>query len=1284
MSVINDISDVEHFNPRKIPNDELTFDWSLACSWYSDAKRLGKDFKYPMDTVLNIAEKILGEISQRVASGEMKMEFNTKTMKKDSKQLFNLTFRKLSEGKQKFIVCNDNAPQMPAIKATDFPSIVWIPDFISLAGSTLYAKGREPNDRDIIVRADSKDQNMFVRVDASLNVKLTRILDEIFKGEKNAPVQYSPSAYGPNTSYVPLYDLVLVPKDKLSITQVNEPDYADRFYDSADELVKPFTWFKQLKPMKGKFHGEAYTVESVLEVVKSRKTDWYQTGISVARKLDGVAIQCHTDGEGKVFIATEDGGDITSKLPTLVSLLRKVRTPSILIGELELYEGDKHVPRQGTIGLIHKNVVPENEPDVVFTYYDCVYWDRDIHLSDYLTRLNAPRGLPIGKNFKKLEQVVVHTEQDLAREIKSAADKEGSEGAYMKLLSFKYELDGATLENIKYKRTRQIDVKVVKVHAVEGSDSTWNYLTTLEDGTPSGNTFNTGIKAEVGDVITVDFMNLSKYTDPKTGKSWYNFWAPAVIAKKESGKADSVQTAEELVVASKGSVAEKTFPKRYLVNDVDQYNFVPSETKIWKGMAHLHIRGTSVHLDLRLQISDSELSGWTLFIPKGLSRAATSISDAKDLVNREIVPLIKETLANPLKKFNGTTKLLEPIEWASFESEVEKGGVGATKNNEGFLVIIDEFQVQFGCFPKGEKVLTQSGLLNIEDVHTGDYLLGDKNKWVRVLQTFQRDADSVTTLKIRGMGELNLTPNHRVYAIDRQKVRCLKNHKSTPGWIQSGNLKHGDMVAVPKIKTEVDLYWNIKNQKNRLETNLLIDEDIAWLYGLIMGDGHVADSKPQIEIKVAYTQKYILDRATKIIKDKLGLYYRITKCRGCWSLNFYSTELQVFLRKELYDANRKKTFPIDMLFAKKEILFNFLHGYYDADGRKAVSEKRQLELAAVNPDVQKLTCLALIKLGCVPGGTSKRSKCYKLCWLQDILDLLGGSKASRKHKHVNYLEDEDFVYLRINSVHTKKENQVVYNLETEDNTIYTPIKTHNSNKPDYHEYFVNGKIFNGRIVAVKIENKAEWEKTDEGIMTWMFFKTKTEIPYVITRRAVKKGWIPEHGFSALPREYRNKVPAVSRWWIAKEKDRLKLRDSYVESMKSSLVTDSVSGQFKLKKQIFRGPIVIRTGPSRIMYHLILKNKQGFQEFVSDNELPDTGKFQSTTKDEWNAAGVVPVKTELNPTKATHSEIEDIDGGPFRWLDKAKSIIKLEGKDFKGTFLFSKKEGSDSIQNMKRI
>jgi hypothetical protein len=937
MSVINDISDVEHFNPRKIPNDELTFDWSLACAWYSDAKRLGKDFKYPMDTVLNIAEKILGEISQRVASGEMKMEFNTKTMKKDSKQLFNLTFRKLSEGKQKFIVCNDNAPQMPAIKATDFPSIVWIPDFISLAGSTLYAKGREPNDRDIIVRADSKDQNMFIRVDASLNVKLTRILDEIFKGEKNAPVQYSPSAYGPNTSYVPLYDLVLVPKDKLSITQVNEQDYADRFYDSADELVKPFTWLKQLKPMKGKFHGEAYTVESVLEVVKSRKTDWYQTGISVARKLDGVAIQCHTDGEGKVFIATEDGGDITSKLPTLVSLLRKVRAPSILIGELELYEGDKHVPRQGTIGLIHKNVVPEDEPNVVFTYYDCVYWDRDIHLSDYLTRLNAPRGLPIGKNFKKLEQIVVHTEQDLAREIKSAADKEGSEGAYMKLLSFKYELDGATLENIKYKRTRQIDVKVVKVHAVEGSDSTWNYLTTLEDGTPSGNTFNTGIKAEVGDVITVDFMNLSKYTDPKTGKSWYNFWAPSVIAKKESGKADNVQTAEELVVASKGSTADKTFPRRYVFNDVDQYGFVPSESKMWKGIAGLHLRGTSVHLDLRLQISDSELSGWTIYIPKGLSRPATSLSDAKELVNREIVPLIKETLSNPMTKFNGREKELEPIGWIDYEAEVEPGGIGATKNKEGFLVIIDEFQVQYGA-----------------------------------------------------------------------------------------------------------------------------------------------------------------------------------------------------------------------------------------------------------------------------------------------------------------------------------------------------------SKDDYHEYFVNGKIFDGRIVAVKIENKAEWEKTDEGIMTWMFFKTKTEIPYVITRRAVKKGWIPEHGFSALPREYRNKVPAVSRWWIAKEKDRLKLRDSYVESMKSSLVTDSVSGQFKLKKQIFRGPIVIRTGPSRIMYHLILKNKQGFQEFISDNELPDTGKFQQTTQSEWNATGVVPAKTELNPTKATHSEIEDIDGGPFRWLDKAKSIIKLEGKDFKGTFLFSKKEGSDSVQNMKRI
>jgi hypothetical protein len=42
-------------------------------------------------------------------------------------------------------------------------------------------------------------------------------------------------------------------------------------------------------------------------------------------------------------------------------------------------------------------------------------------------------------------------------------------------------------------------------------------------------------------------------------------------------------------------------------------------------------------------------------------------------------------------------------------------------------------------------------------------------------------------------------------------------------------------------------------------------------------------------------------------------------------------------------------------------------------------------------------------------------------------------------------------------------------------------------KSYYHEYFCDGKLFKGRLIFRLLENRTEWKKTDEGLMTWMMF-----------------------------------------------------------------------------------------------------------------------------------------------------------------------------------------------------
>jgi len=133
------------------------------------------------------------------------------------------------------------------------------------------------------------------------------------------------------------------------------------------------------------------------------------------------------------------------------------------------------------------------------------------------------------------------------------------------------------------------------------------------------------------------------------------------------------------------------------IDDTDPYLTYPDESKKWKGMVHCHGRGRSVHLDFRAQISSEYATGWTLFIPKGLSKVPANYAEFKRLVDAEIMPLVKDTMSNPMKKFNCGKKAPEPIEWLSYQGMVQPGEIGATKNEPGFFYIIDSFEVQFGA-----------------------------------------------------------------------------------------------------------------------------------------------------------------------------------------------------------------------------------------------------------------------------------------------------------------------------------------------------------------------------------------------------------------------------------------------------------------------------------------------------------------------------------------------------------------------------------------------------------
>lgn len=573
---------------------------------------------------------------------------------------------------------------------------------------------------------------------------------------------------------------------------------------SSPKKVELFKFALLLKPTHGHYKGEEYSIDKLIEVVNA-KPEWYERGIYIQKKFDGVHVRVDHSKDGKVIIWSEEGNRITKNLPQLTSEIRLACESHdvILVGELEFWQDKKHQSRQQTTAIIHTREVHPDEKDVILNAFDCLFFDRDVHDEVYSERLKILDKLSQTKHIQRAPFTLVHSPTELKKAVEHYADLSGSEGAYLKRADFKYELDGKTQLNLKYKNTYSIDAEVKEIHSVKGSE-TWNYLCSIKDGNrdvPIGRTYNTSIKLNTGDIVKVEFVNLNKYFDDRIRKKWYSWWSPRVIMAREDKKLpDTTATADKLVEASHGETRNR---RAKVALDADPYMTLPDENTKLLGMCHIHGYGKSVHADLRFQVTSDYGVKWTLHIPKGLSKVAESFKEFKELVDKEIIPIVKNKLEDPRQKFNCGKAEPCPVKWLDFQGMVSKGGVGATKNEAGFFYIIDRFDVEFGAAKSHFHEYFCSGHGRLFKGRIVMTLLENKESWKRTgegLMTWMCSA--ALTEK---------TP----YVISSRAVKKKwappYNHSALPA-----NLKS----KVPKNNE----YWTIRDPKNRLKKR---DEFVA-------------------------------------------------------------------------------------------------------------------------------------------------------------------------------------------------------------------------------------------------------------------------------------------------------------------------------------------------------------------------------------------------------------------------------------------------------------------------
>ena len=195
---------------------------------------------------------------------------------------------------------------------------------------------------------------------------------------------------------------------------------------------------------------------------------------------------------------------------------------------------------------------------------------------------------------------------------------------------------------------------------------------------------------------------------------------------------------------------------------------------------------------------------------------------------------------------------------------------------------------------------------------------------------------------------------------------------------------------------------------------------------------------------------------------------------------------------------------------------------------------------------------------------------------------------------------------------------------------------------------------------------------------WVY-STPDPLPYVLSEEAMDKGWLPPRGVAALPYELIRSAPRDMRYWEIEDDEereaaRERLAEWYENRTKKSFAVQKVTRRFKLFEQTYKGQVVIRFGPSTLLYWFLmdeprlvlsLENSPLLRSAVAGIEAEERF-FQAL----WDKTEFEPEPgTLLNPTKETPSKVRLVDEGSVSVLEEEPGFLrlKLSGSKLSGYF-----------------
>ena len=375
-----------------------------------------------------------------------------------------------------------------------------------------------------------------------------------------------------------------------------------------------------------------------------------------------------------------------------------------------------------------------------------------------------------------------------------------------------------------------------------------------------------------------------------------------------------------------------------------------------------------------------------------------------------------------------------------------------------------------GCLAPGEKVCTQRGLVNVEDVTLNDKLLNKDGRFVEIenLQRYEKENEPIFKVKPYGsFRTTTFTGEHPIWVRNK-------------GFVKAKDLREGDWLEIPNLYSKCGI--------GVLDDKLL---KLYYFYGLWLGDGFCSKNGNSYDIYLS------------IGKDEEDL------------AQFYdSLVFELFDRKCIHvhkDREQTRRFTNKDLFLKLESMFGtnaynkripefikhlpenhkraFLQGYLDSDGSVFLDNgKVRTNFTSVNlellEDVQDMlfgmniaNSIVIHQKECTNKQGIHSEQSYRINvsrsdqhWLQYApvfesrkIKLLQKSYAKCASKMRIKFED-DKILLKVEKISESSYTGIVYNFECETHTFMCRnILTHNCDP-------LNSAGYN-RVKTVKVQNR---------------------------------------------------------------------------------------------------------------------------------------------------------------------------------------------------------------------